>query len=117
PLAVASAALLSVLTVGGVAWLAALLLPALVIGVRLRGRALAITGSAFTAFALALSVPSLVTASVFIRRASATEVFTSNTELGNLGRPLDKLQILGIWPANDFRVDPKNLAATYVLIG
>jgi hypothetical protein len=117
PLAAASAALLSVLTVGGVAWLAALLVPAFAVGVRLRGRALAMTGSAFAAFALVLSVPSLVTASVFIRNASETNVFTSNTELGNLGRPLDKLQLFGIWPASDFRVDPKNLDAAHVLIG
>jgi hypothetical protein len=117
PLAAASAALLSILTVGGAAWLAALLAPALAVGVRLRGRALAMTGSVFAAFALALSVPSLVTASVFIRHSSATNVFTSNTELGNLGRPLDKLQLFGIWPASDFRVDPKNLGATQILIG
>jgi hypothetical protein len=117
PLATASAALLSVLTVGGAAWLAALLVPALAVGVRLRGRALAMTGSVFAAFALALSVPSLVTASVFIRHTSETNVFTSNAELGNLGRPLNKLQLLGIWPASDFRVDPKNLDATHILIG
>jgi hypothetical protein len=117
PLAAASAALLSVLTVGGAAWLAALLVPAFAVGVRLRGRALALIGSVFAALALALSVPSFVTASIFIRHASETDVFTSNAELGNLGRPLDKLQLLGIWPAKDFRVDPENLDATHILIG
>jgi hypothetical protein len=117
PLATASAALLSALTVGGIAWLAALLVPALAVGIRLRGRTLAKTGSVFAALALALSVPSLVTASVFIRHSSDTNVFTSNTELGNLGRPLDKLQLLGIWPASDFRIDPTDLDATHILIG
>jgi hypothetical protein len=116
PPAAASAALLSVLTVGGVVWLAALLVPALAVGIRLRGRALATTAAAFAAFALALSMPSLMTASVFIRGASKTNVFTSSTELGNLGRPLDKLQLFGIWPASDFRVDPKNVDGTHVLI-
>jgi hypothetical protein len=117
PPAAASAALLSVLTVGGIVWLAALLVPALVVGIRLRGRPFATTGSALAAVALALSVPSLVTASVFIRHTTKGNVFTSSTQLGNLGRPLSKLQLFGIWPASDFRVDPTNLDATHILVG
>ena len=34
------------------------------------------------------------------------DVLRSRDELGNLPRPLDPLQIAGIWPTSDFRTDP-----------
>jgi hypothetical protein len=43
-------------------------------------------------------------------------VLTGGSALGNLLRPLNPLQLAGIWPAGDFRVDPPQLAITYVLI-
>jgi hypothetical protein len=117
PLAFASAALLSVLTIGGMAWLAALLLPTLAVGVSLWGRALMPAVAAFTGVALALSTPSLLTARDFVRHTTANDVFTSDSELGNLIEPLNKLQLFGIWPAGDFRLDPSRLTVTLILIG
>lgn len=117
PAATASAALLGVLTVGGVVWLAALLVPALAAAMLVRGRSLVLGAATFVAAALALSVPSLLTASVFLRHVAENDVFTSTSELGNLVGPLSVLQVVGIWPAGDFRTTPRDLAATHVLIG
>ena len=116
PLAFASAGLISVLTVGGLAWLAALLLPTLVVGIHLWGRQLLPAAAAFAGITLVLSIPSLLTAADFIRHTTADDVFTSDAELGNLVEPLNKLQLFGIWPAGDFRFDPSQLTATRVLI-
>jgi hypothetical protein len=115
PLAAASAGLLAVLSVGGLAWLAALAVPMLALVVRLNGRIVALGSAAFVAFTLALSVPSILTASVFLRQGE--DILTSSVELGNLVRPLRPLQLFGIWPTADFRIDPGNRAATYVLVG
>ena len=43
-------------------------------------------------------------------------VLRSETELGNLIRPLDRLQVFGIWPSADFRLAPADLGPTYVLL-
>jgi hypothetical protein len=37
-------------------------------------------------------------------------------DLGNLFHPLSDLQVLGIWPAGDFRLRPENIGLTYVLV-
>ena len=37
--------------------------------------------------------------------------------MANLGHALDTLQVFGIWPASDFRNQPGDPAAAYVLIG
>jgi hypothetical protein len=117
PLAIASAALVAVLSVGGAVWLAPMLLPVLVYAIRSRLRGFVMrTAPAFGALALALSLPALVTAGPFLRRTGDTHVFTSATELGNLIRPLSWLQLFGIWPAGDFRLSPTDPAATHVLI-
>ena len=41
----------------------------------------------------------------------------AESELGNLVEPLRWLQVLGIWPVGDFRFDPADMDATYVLLG
>ena len=61
----------------------------------------------------ALSIPTLVSAKVFLRGG---ETLRSETELGNLVEPLSSLQFFGIWPAGDFRIDPAELGATRILI-
>ena len=68
------------------------------------------------AFVALLSIPSIAIARSFISGASGGEITTS-TEVANLGHPLDKLQVFGIWPASDFRNQPGNPAAAHVLIG
>jgi hypothetical protein len=117
PAAIASAALVAVLTVGGVVWLAPMVAPVLLAAARPRARAFAArTIPAFAVLVLALSVPSLVTAGPFLRRTGDAHVFTSSSELGNLIRPLSPLQVFGIWPVGDFRAAPSDLAPTHVLI-
>lgn len=113
PLAVASAAAIGELSVGGSVWVAPLLIPPLLVAVRLRGRAFVKTAAAVGAIVIALSVPSLLTAGVFLRNSAA---LTTQAELGNLIAPLSVLQIFGIWPTGDFRVSPGNRAATDILI-
>jgi hypothetical protein len=115
PLAAASAALLAVLSFGGVVWLAPVLLPTLVLLLRERGTDGAlVAGMSFLVLAAVLSAPSLLQAEVFLKPSGATLV--NEAELGNLIEPLSRLQIVGIWPVGDFRFEPHDLATTYVLI-
>jgi hypothetical protein len=113
PLAMATAALVGVLSLDGGVWIAPILLPALVAGIYLRRRAFALLVVAFAALAAALSVPTLLLTSRF---QAATGGLTT-ADLGNLFHPLDKLQVFGVWPVGDFRVRPANIHLTYVLIG
>jgi hypothetical protein len=109
--AAAAAALIAVLSFGGVVWLA---LPLAVAGAAaVRRRALA-TAAAFAAATAAFALPSLVTAEVFLRPAAG--VVTDSAELGNLIEPLSVLQMLGVWPSGDFRVHPDARVATSLLL-
>jgi hypothetical protein len=115
PLAFASAALLAVLSFGGVVWLAPMLIPAVLVLARVRGPGIALAGgAAFLVATAVLSLPTLLQAEVFLKPASGT--LTSETELGNLIEPLSRLQIAGIWPVGDFRFEPGDLGPTYILI-
>jgi hypothetical protein len=115
PIAFASAALLAVLSFGGIVWLAPVLVPAAVLLVRARGADAGLAvGGTFLALAAVLSIPSLLQAEVFLRPAGGT--LTSETELGNLIEPLSRLQLVGIWPVGDFRTEPDDRALTYLLI-
>jgi hypothetical protein len=115
PLAAGSAALLAVLSFGGIVWLAPILLPAAVMVFRSRGTtALVASGVGFVGLAVLLSLPSLLQAEVFLRPAEGA--LTSDTELGNLVEPLSRLQLAGIWPVGDFRLEPEDPAPAYVLI-
>jgi hypothetical protein len=115
PLAVASAALVGVLSVAGGAWLALPLVAAFVALWRLRGRGFALGQAAiFTAAALAFAIPSIVSASDFFHPAS--ETLRKGSELGNLVKPLSTLQVFGIWPVGDFRLRPDAIGITYILI-
>jgi hypothetical protein len=113
PLAVATAALIGVLSFFGAVWIAPMLLPALIAGLRVRGLKFLWNTGAFTVFLAALSVPTLILVDEW-RHASGT--LTRGSELGNLIRPLSELQVFGIWPAGDFRLRPDNIDLTYVLI-
>ncbi len=115
PLAVAASAILAVFGVGGAVWLVPLLLPALFVAMRFLGtRAGAVRAAAFAVLAVLLTLPMLLAAgSVF----SPTQgPLVNNTELGNLLGPLNALQVFGIWPVGDFRVDPGSIGFTYLLI-
>ena len=114
PLAVACAALVAILNFGASVWLLPLLVPALVAGLRVRGRLFAKPAASFLALVLVLSVPALLSASSFANITS--KLLTKETELGNLIHPLSKLQLFGIWPVGDFRVRPGGMGPVYVLI-
>jgi hypothetical protein len=112
PAAVAMAAVLGVLSVGGAVWL---LVPgAVLLVLATRGRRAAQMGGCLGAIVL-LSIPTLLDARSFLS-AATEEAVRSGTVLGNLVRPLSSLQVLGVWPTSDFRLDPQDLAATRVLL-
>lgn len=112
PLAVASAALLGVLSAGGSLWLAPALIAALV--AVFLGRTLEATGRAVVAFAVflvVLALPTIVASPSFLHN----RIFEFDY-LANLLRPLRLAQIVGIWPTGDFRVDPSRIGLTYALV-
>jgi hypothetical protein len=114
PVAIASAASLGILSIGGAVWLAPALAVAVVVLWHARGMFVALRRAAvFLAMSAVLAIPTLVSAKVFLRGG---ETLTSNEELGNLVRPLRSLQFFGIWPSGDFRADPTELGATRILI-
>jgi hypothetical protein len=127
PASVATAALLAVLSVAGGFWL---VIPAVLAAVFLLRRSrLTFAGSAARLVALTavLSIPSLVLAYTFVRAASGSAGALNDTgglfgsiHLGNLGHPLSNLQVLGIWPATDFRSPVHSSALTalmFVVLG
>jgi hypothetical protein len=104
PLAVAAAATVGVQSAAGAVWL---LVPALAVAVflarRTDRRGSLQTGAALVVGSLALSIPTLAAATMWLRHSGA---FTSGAELGNLYHALNWSQIFGIWPVGDFRNSP-----------
>jgi hypothetical protein len=114
PLAAALAAVVAVQSVGGVVWF---LVPAAVAAVLAsRNRRLATQAGILAGAVLLLSLPTLLDARSFLSPATETAV-RSSTVLGNLVNPLSALQVFGVWPTGDFRLQPFDLAVTRVLIG
>jgi hypothetical protein len=112
PLATVTALLLGVLNLGAAVWIAPALLFAIVAILRVRGlRGTLRAGAAFAAFLAVLALPTIVAAPDFLKSN-----IVSFDPLANLIKPLNPLQIAGIWPAGDFRVDPQRPATTYVVI-
>ena len=117
-LGVAVAALLAVLSLGGVVWI----LPALAVaagllwgrlgaqGVLRRAGALA---TVVTALSLPLVVPALLDGKLLPPTSSS---LTGRTAKGNLIEPLGLERLFGIWPAGDFRLDAVDGDVTAVLI-
>jgi hypothetical protein len=115
PLALMSAALIAVLSGGGGVWLAPILLVVLVVFVRVLGWAAAlIRAGLFAAATTIMCLPVIIPGGLLPPTSSP---LTSETALGNLYHSLNGFQLFGIWPTGDFRVDPNELTATYVLIG
>jgi hypothetical protein len=104
PLAVVAAATVGVQSAAGAVWL---LVPAIAVAVflarRTDRRGSLEAGAALAVGSLALSIPALAAATMWLHHSRA---FTSGTELGNLhDHGLNWVQIFGIWPNGDFR-DP-----------
>jgi hypothetical protein len=115
PIAVASAATLGVLSVGGAVWLAPALVIILAWTARDRGVDFALPLAAtLSALVVALSIPALVAAGTFLGPASNT--LTRGSALGNLIQPLSLVQVFGVWPVGDFRLRPDHMGVTDLLI-
>jgi hypothetical protein len=112
PVAIGVAALLGVLTLGGLAWVAGAAAIGAVLVARKRDWGLLGATGALT---LGLSIPVLATARPFLDQGA--DVLTSGDELGNLPGPLDPLQLGGIWPSSDFRYEPGHRGQTLFLVG
>ena len=110
PLALACAAVLDTLSVAGAVWL----IPLAVGVVALSGHAMRGHVAGLVVAGL-LALPALAAAPEFLRTSNRA-TFASGTELGNLIHPLRAIQVLGIWPSGDFRLDPHAHVATGVLL-
>jgi hypothetical protein len=116
PVAIAAAAMLAMLAVAGGVWLVAPAAIAVVALARRGAKPLLAAVIRIAPLTALVSVPSLVLASTFVQVSTGGDVTQSNNS-ANLGHPLNDLQVLGIWPATDFRVSPHNVALTHVLFG
>lgn len=115
PLAAATFAILGINGYGGAVWLPVTLLAAGVLVLRVWLRRANRPQLAVLAVAgIALAVVVIRGASNFA--ANHTDL-TAADQLGNLAHRVRPLQLLGVWPAADFRLDPPNAPAiTYLLI-
>jgi hypothetical protein len=112
-LGLAAAALVGVLSMGGLVWLAPMLLVLAALAIRALGPRAALARAAAFALLLAVFTLPILLDGVFSPLQSG---LTNESELGNLAGPLNPLQALGIWPTGDFRVDPEATVAAAVLI-
>jgi hypothetical protein len=112
PLGIAAAGLVGVLSIGAVVWLAPLVgaVAVSVLRRRSRVRPLVIAG-----VGVALLLPSLIVGRLMLGEGVLSSV-RDRAELGNLSSALNPLQILGVWPAGDFRFRPERMDVTYVLL-
>jgi hypothetical protein len=113
PLALVCAAIVCVLSLPAVAWLAPAAVIAGVLLWRRPVRSIPMKAGVFAVGAVVLAVPAIVAAIDWLPKVSS---FRDESELGNLFAPLSKLQAFGIWPVGDFRVRPSDMGPTYVLI-
>jgi hypothetical protein len=112
-LALPAAALVGVLSLGGLIWLA----PMLAVLALLAWRRFGPRPAAFQALAFALPLALLVlpVVSAGLVPPTSSPLTDPNAE-GNLRGPLNALQVLGVWPSGDFRFDPNATVVTVVLI-
>jgi hypothetical protein len=107
------AAIVSVLSPGGALWVGPLLLALLALAYRRLGaRAATIRAGAFAALLVVLTIPVWTSGIV----PPTSRPLVGGDGQGNLLGPLDPLQVLGIWPAGDFRVHPQGTVVTVVLV-
>jgi hypothetical protein len=113
-LAVTAAALVGVLSAGGLVWvLPALLAVAVLVGRRIGAAATALRALGFVVSVAVLSLPLIVSGALLPPTSSP---LTDGSARGNLIAPLDPLQAAGIWPSADFRLIPDHELAVYLLI-
>lgn len=107
-------ALLSTLSLGGIVWL----IPAAAVALLAepRVRSLLLSRRALVAAGALGALVAIAALAGF--RAIPIGAFNllDGEVLGNLVEPLEPLQIVGIWPAGDFRLDPEQATLTWLLI-
>ena len=115
PLAAASAAVISGLSVGGGIWI----LPVLAVGLTLLllNRPIDIVGATIGVYVVTAGVLSIPILSVGLRRLFHIGKFLKGPggETGNIVRPLSWWQLFGIWPSGDFRDLPASPTITHLL--
>jgi hypothetical protein len=112
-LALPAAALVGVLSLGGLVWLGPMLAVLAVLAwLRFTPRGAGLQALAFLAPLIVLIVPVV---SAGLVPPTSSPLTDPNAE-GNLRGPLNALQVLGVWPAGDFRFDPDGTVITVVLI-
>jgi hypothetical protein len=113
PLAIAAAALVGVLSPGGLVWIGPLLLALAVIAWRRFGpRPAALRSALFAALLFVLTAPVWATGIV----PPTTKPLVGSNGEGNLRGPLSAFQAVGIWPSGDFRFHPDAGVVTAVLV-
>lgn len=117
PLAVAGAAMLALLSLGGGVWLVGFVVPAVIVAIRREGATQALRRlGVLTGLLVLLAVPSLLAAGFLGSSAVPLNETSDQTGLANLIQPLSPLQALGIWPTGEFRLEPSSMGPTYVLL-
>src|SRR5262245_24278452 len=113
PLAAASAAVISGLSVGGGIWI----VPAVVVGLLLLvlTRPLEDVLRTVAVYVLAAGVLSIPILAVGLRRLFHVSKFLKGGETGNIRTPLSPWQAFGIWPSGDFRTAPTSATVTHLL--
>ncbi len=115
PFAFTCAALLAVLNVSGGFWLLPLALPAFALVARPSAKRPARPVLEAMGITALLALPTIVIAHEFYRYTTSN-LLTQAQRLGNLPRPLNSLQIFGVWPSGDFRVWPERQLISELLI-
>lgn len=113
PLALVAAALVGVLSPGGLIWLGPMLLALAVLAVRHLGLQAGLGRAALFAGALVVFVIPVLTSGLV--PPTSKPLVGSNGE-GNLRGPLSVFQAMGVWPSGDFRFHPDPTVATAVLV-
>ena len=120
PLAVTVAGGMGVVGLGYLAWGAPALAVLVIWTLRMRPRAsigiLGVSALLFGAVVACLTLPTVIDSTRFLR--SGVTVLVTQSENGNLVRPLRWYQMFGTWLAGDYRGNPDSQgSATYVFIG
>ena len=115
PLALTCAAVLGALSIGGGLWIVAVLALAFAVAVRRLGPLIAF-GTALAIAAIAAAGSLVALGGTGFSAALTTKPTVPGEILGNLIEPLKPAQVLGIWPAGDFRLHPSATGATTVLL-
>ncbi len=114
PLALAAGALVGVASVGGLIWLGPMLAALAALVWSRFGLPVAIRRAVpFVAGVAVIAIPVIATGGLL---PPTSTPLTNQDDAANLGDALNPFQVLGLWPAGDFRVAPDASVVTAVLI-